>query len=393
MRYDRWISERAKELPFSGIRKIFEAAADLERKGKEIIHLEIGRPDFDTPKHIKEGAKRALDHGKVHYTSNFGLLELREAIAKKLLEDNGVEANPIDEIIVTVGVSEANLIMMASLLDKGDEVIIPTPCWPTYLTLPGFFGAKAVPIPFNTEKGSQVDWERIVRAITPKTKLLIINSPCNPTGVVFGEELIRKFAEIAQRHDLLVLSDEVYEKIIYDGNKHISIASLPGMKERTIIVNGFSKAYSMTGWRIGYIVAPSHLIKVFIRVHQRNTTCASSFAQWGALTALTGDQSCVLEMVVEFDRRRRLLIQGLNRLPQLKCENPGGAFYVFPDFKTYKMNSEELTLYLLDKAGVAVVPGSEFGPGGETCIRISYSNSYEKIGLAIEKISSALEEL
>lgn len=393
MIYEKWIAERAKELPFSGIRKIFEIAGKLEREGKEIIHLEIGRPDFDTPVHIKEAAKKALDSGKVHYTSNYGLLELREAIAKKFFDDNKISVNPEDEIIVTVGVSEANFTIMASLIEKGDEVIIPTPCWPTYLTLPAFFGAKMVTIPLYTDQGFQLDLERIEKAISPRTKLLIVASPSNPTGIVFNEDLIKGLAELALRYNLLVLSDEIYEKIIYDGNKHMSIGSLPGMKERTIIVNGFSKAYSMTGWRLGYIAAPSDLIKMFIRVHQRNTTCAASFAQFGAIAALTGDQGCILDMVAEFNRRKKLLIDSFNHLPGIKCVNPGGAFYVFPDFTEYGINSEDLTLFFLEKAEVAVVPGSTFGPGGETCIRISYANSYENIARAIEKMSACMEEL
>ena len=393
MKNDDFVNKAVIGLPFSGIRKIYELASTLGKEGKNIIHLEIGRPDFDTPKHIKEAAKDALDSGKVHYTSNYGLIELREAVSEKLFSDNNITVNPQDEIIVTSGVSEANFIIMASLLEKGDEVIVLTPCWPTYLDLPPFFGAKVVAIPMYTNHRFDIDFEIIEKSINKKTKLMIINSPSNPTGIVLSEKSIHRFAELAEQYNLLVLSDEIYEKIIYDKNKHISIASLPGMKKRAIVVNGFSKAYSMTGWRIGYVAASSDLIRGFIRVHQKCVTCASSISQHGAISALKGDQICVSDMVAEFDRRRRFLVDGLNRIPHVTCEKPDGTFYVFPDFREYNIDSEKLSLHLLEKAGVAVAPGGIFGLGGETRLRLSYTNTLENLSSAIEKISMSLNEI
>jgi aspartate/methionine/tyrosine aminotransferase len=382
-----------KAIPFSGIRKIFQAAAELESQGQQVIHLEIGRPDFDTPAHIKEAAKQALDQGFVHYTSNYGLLELREAIAEKLLKDNGIRVEPESEIIVTLGVNQALVITMLALLDPGDEILIPDPFYLNYLHCAQLAEARVIRVPLREENEFQVAPPALETAITPRTKLIIINSPHNPTGAVLDKEVLEAIAEIAIERNLLVLSDEIYEKIIYDGAQHHSIASLPGMAERTITVNGFSKAYSMTGWRLGYVAAGKHLIHSLIRAHQYVGTSANSFAQKGAVAAYRSAQDCVEEMVSEFDRRRRFLVEALEQIEGVSCLRPRGAFYVFPSVKELGMPDEKLAYYLLREAQVALVPGSTFGEYGHGHLRLSYANSYENIQGAVERIERALSKL
>jgi len=253
-------ADRMERIALSGIRKVFDKVGKLEAKGIEVVHLEVGRPDFDTPVHIKEAAKKALDEGFVHYTSSYGIKELREAISKKLSEDNGIEVEPEKEIIVTIGTTEAVFISLMATLNPGDEIIVPEPMYVYYADWGEFAGAKTVPVPLKEENNYKIDPEDIEKRITSHTKMLIINSPHNPTGYVFNKETLEAMANIAKKYDLLVLSDEIYEKILYDGVKHYSIASFPGMKERTITINGFSKAYSMTGWRIGYVATSKNLI-------------------------------------------------------------------------------------------------------------------------------------
>jgi aminotransferase len=388
-----WEARRMKAIPFSGIRKIFQAAAELESQGQQVIHLEIGRPDFDTPAHIKEAAKQALDQGFVHYTSNYGLLELREAIAEKLLKDNGIRVEPESEIIVTLGVNQALVITMLALLDPGDEILIPDPFYLNYLHCAQLAEARVIRVPLREENEFQVAPPALETAITPRTKLIIINSPHNPTGAVLDKEVLEAIAEIAIERNLLVLSDEIYEKIIYDGAQHHSIASLPGMAERTITVNGFSKAYSMTGWRLGYVAAGKHLIHSLIRAHQYVGTSANSFAQKGAVAAYRSAQDCVEEMVSEFDRRRRFLVEALEQIEGVSCLRPRGAFYVFPSVKELGMPDEKLAYHLLREAQVALVPGSTFGEYGHGHLRLSYANSYENIQGAVERIERALSKL
>ncbi|GAB4534749.1 MAG: pyridoxal phosphate-dependent aminotransferase [Anaerolineae bacterium] len=388
-----WEARRMDTIPFSGIRKIFQAAVELERQGKEIIHLEMGRPDFDTPGHIKEAAKQALDDGFVHYTSNYGIPELREAIARKLLVENGIQVDPENEVIVTVGANEAILLAMLALLDPDDEVLIPDPVWLHYFYCARLAGARPVHVPLREENGFQFDPSDLERAITPKARMIVVNSPHNPSGAVLDKETLEAIAQIAIRHDLLVISDEIYEKIIYDGVQHHSLASLPGMAERTLTVNGFSKAYSMTGWRLGYVAARKNLIDALIRVHQYSATCATSFAQKGAVAAYRASQDCVREMVSEFDRRRRFLVETLETIDGIHCVRPRGAFYVFPSVKKLGVDDEKLASYLLHEASVALVPGSAFGEYGQGHLRLSYANSYQNIATAVERIAEALRRL
>ena len=392
MQEKNWNAKRMTGIPFSGIRKIMQEATLLETQGKSIIHLEIGRPDFDTPQHIKDAAKQALDDGFVHYTSNYGTLELRQAIAEKLQRDNSVQVDPATEIIVTVGTNEAIAIAMLALIDPGDEVLIPDPTWLHYFYCVQLAGGVPIHVPLRAANHFQIDPADLARAITQRTKMIIVNSPHNPTGAVLDQTILKEIAELAIKRDLLVLSDEIYEKIIYDGVQHFSIANLPGMAERTLTANGFSKTYSMTGWRVGYIAARKHFIDAMIRVHQSSATSATSFAQSGALAAYRGSQECVRQMTAEFARRRDFIVRALARIEGIECVKPAGAFYTFPSIKNLGLSSEEFTLNLLH-AGVAVVPGSAFGEYGEGYVRIAYSNSYENLEIAMDRIADAVRKI
>ncbi len=386
-------AERMHAVPFSGIRRIFNEATRLEAGGADIIHLEIGRPDFDTPDHIKAAAKAALDKGDVHYTANAGTMALRREIANKLKNDNGLDYDPDSEIIVTIGVSEAIYIAATAFLNAGEELLVPSIGWVNYYAVPGLLSARVATYPVRPETGFQVKAADVEAAISPRTRILLLVSPGNPTGAVIDRDDLAEIAAVAVRHDLIVLSDEIYEKIIYDDARHVSIASLPGMRERTIVVNGFSKAYSMTGWRLGYTASPRALAGSMMRVHQYVTTCAVPFAQAGGVAALQGPQDRVAAMVAEFKRRRDMLIPALNDIPGVKCPMPRGAFYAFPNVSAFGRSSDELAMLLLREAGVAVVPGPAFGPDGEGYLRLSYANSYDKILQGVARIKTALARL
>jgi aminotransferase len=387
------VADRMESIPFSGIRKIFEEANRRQAAGEDIIHLEIGRPDFDTPAHIKDAAKRALDEGKVHYTSNYGVPELREAIARKLKEDSGLSYDPATEIVVTVGANEAVFVTMVALLNPGDEVLIPDPCWLHYFYCAQIAGAVPVSVPMREENEFKPDIEDFRRRITPKTRMVVINTPNNPTGAVYSLDALEELAQLAREQDLFVLSDEIYEKMIYAGNRHFSMGGFPGMRERTITVNGFSKIYSMTGWRLGYTATTRDLTQAMIRIHQYITVCAASIAQWGAIEALNGPQDEAETMVKEFDRRRNLVYGALMEMPGIDVVEPKGAFYVFPNIKSLGKSPEELSWYLLDEAKIAVVPGTALGDYGADHIRISYANSYENLEIAMERMRTALQKI
>lgn len=386
-------ADRMERIPFSGIRKVFEEVKALEQQGKKVINLSIGRPDFDTPAHIKEAAKKALDEGLVHYTSNYGLDALREAVADKARTENGLPASAAN-VIVTAGANDAVFIAMMAFLNPGDEVIIPNPAWLHYYYCAELAGAVPVSAPLRAENAYAIDPGEVESLITPRTRMLVVNTPHNPTGAVLERGVLERLAEIACRHDLIVLSDEIYEKLIYDGLCHVSLGSLPGMWERTITVNGFSKAYSMTGWRLGYVVAKENFISAMIRVHQYTVTCATSFAQQGGVTALRGSQECVEKMRREFDRRRQVLIEAFcNGTDGLTMVRPRGAFYGMLDIRSTGMNSEEAARFFLREAGVAMVPGSAFGESGEGYLRVAYSNSYENVSTAVVRIKEAIRRL
>ena len=372
------IAARMNRMAPSGIRKVNEKALAMERAGERVLHFEIGRPDFDTPEYIKKAANQALAEGKVHYTSNFGLMELRQAIADKLKRENNVDYKA-SEVLVTVGLSEAVFAVLATILEVGDEILVPDPVWLNYINVPNLLGAKAVTYGLTEETGFQMNLEEVKAKITPKTRAIVIITPNNPTGGVLSEDVLKELAEIAVSNDLMVISDEVYERLVYDGAKHISIASLPSMKERTFTMNGMSKAYAMDGWRLGYVAAPEEYILAMNKFHQHNTTCAPNFVQVAAIAALNEEGDEVKEMVKEYQRRRDYAVKAINEIPGLHCECPKGAFYIFINCKSLNMKSADLSAYLLEEAKIALVPGDVFGPGGEGYLRMSFANSCENV--------------
>ena len=383
---------KMKRVPFTGIRRVLEKANKLEAEGRKIVHFEVGQPDFDTPANIKEAAKKALDQGVTAYSSNYGDIRLRRAIAEKLERMNHLKVDPTKEIMVTCGGEEAVAAALFALLEKGDEVLIADPSYIPYSSLTKIAEAEPVYVPLDEKNGYCFDLEKLEAAITNKTKLLILCTPGNPTGTMMDEESLRKLAEICCRHDILVLADEAYEQVLYDGNKHISIASLPGMWERTITVQSFSKTYSMCGWRIGYLVAPAELMRIVVRAHQTVAMNACSFGQLGALEVLTGPQDSLYAMLAEFDRRRLLLYNGLKELG-IPCSRPQAAFYLFPDIGEFGMDSFTFAELLLDKYGVATVPGVEFGKNGENHLRISYATSFEDCQMGLHRIAQCVSDL
>jgi aspartate/methionine/tyrosine aminotransferase len=357
-----------------------------------VVHLTVGRPDFDTPVHIKEAAKAALDAGMVHYTSNYGLPELRRAIADKLAADNGLDYDE-REVLVVHGASQAISVAAHGFLGPGDEVLVPSPAYLNYFHVATMAGATAVPVPLRRENDFQVDPDEVAARVTPRTRMLVVTSPHNPTGAVTPPAVLERLAEIAVERDLLVLSDEIYEKLVYDGAEHASIAAMPGMRERTLTINGFAKAYSMTGWRIGYVAAPVELIDVMVRLVQYTTVCPTAFAQAGAVAALTGPQEAVAEMRAEFDRRRRLVVERLSAIPGVGGARLQGAFYAFPDVRAFGRDDDELADRLLREAAVAVVPGSAFGPGGEGHLRLSYATEYGRLAAGLDRLAEGLARI
>ncbi len=386
------IAARMDQLVPSGIRKVNEKALEMERAGETVYHFEIGRPDFDTPEYIKRACIESLENGEVFYTSNFGMMELRQTIADYLnrRSHTGYQA---ENILVTTGLSEAVFDLLCTILDEGDELLIPDPVWMNYLNVPKLLGAVPVSYELREENGFQLDLKEIREKITDKTKALLIVTPNNPTGGVLSEETLKGLAQIAIEKDILVIADEVYERLIYDGETHISIASLPGMQERTFTMNGFSKTYSMTGWRIGYVAAPKEYIIAMNKLHQHNTTCAPSFGQRAAIAALRNEHGEVEKMVEEYKRRRDYAVEAINSIPGLSCLSPKGAFYIFINCKKLGKTSAELAQYLLENAKIAMVPGDVFGPGGEGYLRMSFANSYENIVEGCRRLKEAVEEL
>lgn len=377
----RQIAERMKDIPFSSIRTIFERVGRLEQSGKEVIHLEVGRPDFDTPNHIKQAAIQALNNGHVHYTSNFGIQPLREAIAQKLAVDNQLSFDPKTEIIVTSGVSEGIVMTMMALLNPEDEVLILEPVFPCYIKAARMAGAIPITVPVNTNDylPTRADLES---RVSKRTKMLVVTTPGNPSGVVLKDNTLKMLADFAISHNLLVLSDEIYEKLIYDQCEHRSIGSLPHMRDRTITLNGFSKSYAMTGWRLGYVAADAKWINALIRIHQYSMVCATSFAQWGGVVALESDQSELKKMVSAFDQRRQLVIKKLSQIQGLKFIRPQGAMYVYIDVSQLTADAYRFASELLEQMYVAVVPWNA------QHLRLAYGNSYDNIATALERLQT-----
>ncbi|MBN1827222.1 MAG: pyridoxal phosphate-dependent aminotransferase [Candidatus Eisenbacteria bacterium] len=368
--------------------EVLAKAKALEAEGKDIIHLEIGEPDFTTPDNIKEAAIKALRDGKTGYCPAPGIPELRKAIAADAGKRRGVELD-WKRVVVTPGAKPVMSHLIQAVAQPGDEVIYPNPGFPIYESMIKFVGAKPVPMMLREERDFRFDPAEFRSLVTDKTKLIIINSPQNPTGGVLSKKDLEAIAEVAVEHDVYVLTDEVYINIIYDG-KHESILSFPGMAERAILLDGFSKSYSMTGWRLGYGHFPEELVEHITRLNINTISCTSHFSQWGALEAITGPQDAVATMRDEFARRREVIVKGLNDLPGVSCRMPGGAFYAFPNITGTGRTSKELEGDLLQKAGVATLSGTSFGSNGKGFLRLSYANSVENIRKALERIGNYL---
>jgi len=384
-------ADRMRQVQLSAIRAMAQRVEDLKKEGKRVIDLTLGRPDFDTPAHIKEAAKRALDEGKVHYTNIFGILELRHGLSQKFYRDNNVTYRP-EEIIVTTGGVEALTAALMAFIGPGDEVLIPEPSWVNYVSLVRLCGGTPVFVSMTDKDGFSLQPSRILEKVSPKTKALMILTPNNPTGMVLSMDTLKAISKIANDHNLLVISDEVYEKITFDGSKHISFASLPGMKERTITCNAFSKTYSMTGWRLGYLAADQDLISPLIRVHQNMVISANSIAQWAAVEAVTGPQRCVEEMVEAFGRRKAFLVEAFRKLSPLRLIEPQGTFYGFVDIRKLGMTSVKAVDFFFRNAGVAMVQGDSFGPSGEGYVRLSFAAAFEDLKEAVERMGKALKQ-
>ncbi len=378
---ETYLSSRVAGLKPSGIRKFFDIAATMQ----DVISLGIGEPDFTTPESILESGVRALRGGETHYTSNAGRMDAREGLAVHLQQLYGVTYDPGAELIFTVGVSEAMYLATTALLDPGDEVIIPTPCFVSYQAEVALAGGVPVEVPCRLENNFDLDPQAVAAAITPRTKAILLGFPNNPTGAVASRETLLEVARLAEEHDLIVISDEIYDRLVY-GVKHVCFAALPGMFERTITLGGFSKDYAMTGWRIGYAAAPKAIMQGLLRVHQYTVMSAPTMAQMAALEALQHGEDAVQAMVAEYDRRRKLIVGGLNELG-LETFEPHGAFYAFPRITITGMDDETFADKLLQEERVAVVPGSSFGSGGAGFVRCSYATAYEKIEEALERMA------
>ncbi len=375
----KFIADRIHQVPPSGIRKFFDIAATMD----DVISLGIGEPDFTSPHAVIQAGVDSLNHGETHYTSNNGIIELREAISGYINRLYNIEYDPQDEILVSVGVSEALYLVATALINPGDEVIIPEPCFVSYAPEVIFAGGKPISIPTYFEEDFQVTAADIEAAITPKTKAILIGYPNNPTGAVLTRERLEEIAKIAEMHDLFVISDEIYDRLVY-GIQHTQFATLPNMRDRTAVLGGFSKSHAMTGWRIGYIVAPSELIAAMRKIHQYSIMSAPTTAQYAALKAIECEDD-VQNMVAEYDRRRQLLVNGFNQLG-LDCFEPRGAFYTFPRITKSGMNDEQFSELLLKEEQVAVVPGSAFGDSGKNFIRACYATAYDQIEEALERM-------
>lgn len=381
----RFVSQHVSRVPPSGIRRFFDIAATME----DVISLGIGEPDFATPLPILKAGIESLQQGETHYTSNSGIYELRLALAEHLEHLYGVSYHPEKELLITVGVSEAVYLALTAVLNPGDEVIVVTPCFVSYQPEVIFAGGVPVPCEAKAEHEFQVLAKDVAALLTPKTKAILIGYPNNPTGAVMTRERMLELAQVAEQHDLLVISDEIYDRLVYEGHHHICFASLPGMFDRTITLGGFSKSYAMTGWRIGYAAAPAPILAAMRKIHQYTIMSAPTTAQHAALSALQSGEESVQEMIAEYDRRRKLIVAGLNELG-LKTFVPRGAFYAFPSIVASGMDDETFASTLLQEEKVALVPGNAFGANGQF-VRCSYATAYEKIEQALERMKRFME--
>lgn len=362
----------------------------MKAAGKDVVNLSAGEPDFDTPRHVKEALTKALKERFIYYTPSAGIPELRKAIAEKLSKENRIPCTE-SEVIVTPGAKQALYEAVFALTEPGDEVLCPDPGWVSYEPMIQLADGRPVLVPTREEIGFSFDVEEVKERITDKARAIIVNTPGNPTGAVLDKTVLKGIADLCVDYDLIAISDEIYEKIIYE-SEHLSMASLPGMKERAVTVNGFSKAYSMTGWRLGYACAPAEIIQAMGKVQEHSVSCATSFVQKAGVAALTSPQDDVKRMVSEFRRRRDTLMKLLSEIEGVSCVKPRGAFYAFPNFSHHGRDSFELANYLLEEAGVAVIPGAAFGANGEGFQRLSYATSMENIEKAVERMKQALKK-
>jgi aminotransferase len=383
---ERALAQRVRAVPPSGIRRFFDIAATMD----DVISLGVGEPDFDTPREVVEAGVESLREGRTHYTSNYGTLELRTALSAHLEGRYGVRYDPASEILVTVGASEAVDLALRATCDPGDEVILHEPSYVAYVPAIVFAGGTVVQVATRFEDDFALDPAAVEAAVTPRTKALFLGYPCNPTGAVLDDAIQDELARIARDHDLLVYSDEIYDRLAYGTYRHRAFSSLPGMRERTVLMGGFSKAYAMTGWRVGWLCAPAGILEGIVKVHQYGIMSAPTAAQDAALVALEGGEPAVQAMVAEYDRRRRLLVDGLNRLG-LPTFEPRGAFYAFPDIRSTGLSSDEFVERLIREERVAAVPGNAFGPSGEGHVRMCYATAYDKLEEALVRIGSFVE--
>ena len=371
--------------------EVLAKAKSLEAQGKDIIHLEIGQPDFTTPMNVCEAAFKAMKDGHTGYCPSAGLPEFREIVAQHISETRKIDIHP-DEVTVTPGAKPIIFFTILALVDDGDEVIYPEPGFPVYESVIDFIGGKAIALPLREEVDFRFRIEDLVDSITDRTKLLILNSPQNPTGGTLTATDLAAIAELAQQHRFYILTDEVYSRLLYEGT-HQSIISLPGMKEQTILIDGHSKTYAMTGWRLGYGVAPREIADKITRLTINSNSCTATFTQIAGIEALTGPQTFVTQMVNEFQKRRDVIVDGLNAINGIKCVKPLGSFYVFPNVTELPLSCEELADYLMNEVGVALLPGTAFGKFGDGYLRLSYANSLENIEDALERIETAIDKL
>ena len=382
-----FVTEKVKQIKPSGIRKFFDIVSEMP----DAISLGVGEPDFDTPWHIREEGIRSLKAGKTFYTSNAGLMPLRQEISRYIEDILQLTYDPASEIMVTVGGSEAIDIAFRTVLESGDEVIIPEPAFVSYVPCVQLAGGVPVTIPLKAENAFRLKPRELEAAITPKTKVLLLSYPNNPTGAIMEKEDLEALLGIIEKHDLLVISDEIYSELTYN-SRHVSIASLPGMRKRCVVINGFSKSYAMTGWRLGYALAPKEIMEQMVKLHQFAIMSSPTTSQYAAVSALKNGNSDVMEMRLAYDQRRRFLLHEMERL-QIPCFEPRGAFYIFPDISEFGMSSEEFATELLREEKVAVVPGSAFGDCGEGFIRISYAYSIEELKAALARIEAFLKKI
>ena len=382
-----YLSKIASNYPASGIRYMFDLAAQYD----DLINLGVGEPNFETPNNIKKIAKKAIDEGFTHYVANAGILELRQTIADKYKRELGLEYTA-ENVMVTVGAMEAILLTLVTIINPGDEVIVTNPCYPNYLGQIMMVGGKVVSVPLYEENEFKLQAEDLKKAITPKTKAIFLNSPNNPVGAVLDKEDIEALEEVIQKHNLIVISDEVYEKILFDGHTHFSMSQIPEVKDKVVIINSCSKTYAMTGWRIGYAIGKQEIISRMPKLQEGLTSCVSGFIQRAALAAINGSQAVVEKMVADYSRRRDILIDGLNTIPGIQCMKSPGSFYAFPNIKAFGKTSFDFAVELLKEAGVVGVPGSAFGSMGEGYLRFSFANSDENLREAVRRIAEHVKK-